>query len=500
MRKLRLARTPFDAQAQIICDGAPAVFASEEILSYLANSSQLSSFLAEPAMLDGGAHVDWYARISGTAMPLVELQGGDRATAEERLQFRLEQLRSLADALPESRQKRLLVAAASYPGPESIFVIGQEPVLSQWGSRSARPAATVALPKARLARPTAEQRSGAWIPVLIFLLVFAALAAVAWFNRQQFLALLEPPAQVATTQPVQLQAALQMTAALQAEQKRADDLRQQIQDLRKAFESKKASCAAPQPPQQPLPPPAPEQKTDVPAPPAPPAKNAETKPKPVTSKPEVVAALPQPSKETTPTPAQSCKAALQARKPWEAPEVVFVIDSSGSMGESVGGETRLDAAKESVSVVADSLPADVDTALVKFTACNEIDNDYFLPRDLLKQKVNALFPEGGTPLARSIERAANILSKKKDTVMIVVTDGEDSCNQKDPCKVAAAAKASHPNLTINVVDVSGNGLGTCIARAGGGSVIPARTPAEIKAAIQQATLPQTMPSACRGGN
>ena len=108
-------------------------------------------------------------------------------------------------------------------------------------------------------------------------------------------------------------------------------------------------------------------------------------------------------------------------------------------------------------------------------------------------------PQGGTPLARSIERAANILSTKKDTVMVVVTDGEDSCHQKDPCQTAAAAKASHPRLTINVVDVSGEGLGSCIARAGGGTTLPARTPAEIKLAMQQATYPSTLPAACKGG-
>jgi Mg-chelatase subunit ChlD len=151
-----------------------------------------------------------------------------------------------------------------------------------------------------------------------------------------------------------------------------------------------------------------------------------------------------------------------------------------------------------VEVIADNLPADVDTALVKFNGCNAIDNDYFLDRSTLKQKVNALSPQGGTPLGRSMERAANILSKKKPTVRVVVTDGEDSCGQKDPCAVAAAAKASHPNLTINVVDVSGDGSATCIARNGGGQVLPARTPAEIKSAMQQATYPTTLPSACKG--
>jgi len=180
--------------------------------------------------------------------------------------------------------------------------------------------------------------------------------------------------------------------------------------------------------------------------------------------------------------------------------VVFVVDASGSMKDSVGNETRLDAAKESVSFIADHLPADIDTALVKFTDCNAVDNDYFLNRPQLKQKVNQLQPTGGTPLARSIERAARILSPTKETVMVVVTDGDDTCRQKDPCEVARQAKASHPNLTINLVDVSGQGLGSCIAQNGGGRVLPAKTPLEIKQAIKDATNQVMLPPSCVGGN
>ena len=300
-------------------------------------------------------------------------------------------------------------------------------------------------------------------------------------------------------------AGLDLVAQLDAERQRASELRDQVKALRKEFEDKKLACAA-VPPPQPTPPPPPEKKVETPPPPKP-EKKVEA-PKPVTPKPEKKAEVPpkpEPPKEVaaaTPpppaTPKQACEQAIQERKSWDAPEVVFVLDASGSMAEDAGGETRLDSAKQSVAVIADNLPADVDTALVKFNGCNAIDNDYFLDRNQLKQKVNALNPQGGTPLGRSIERAANILSKKKPTVMVVVTDGEDSCGQKDPCAVAAAAKASHPNLTINVVDVSGTGGGACIAQNGGGQVLPARTPAEIKQAMQQATYAKTLPSACKG--
>src|SRR3569623_1766393 len=125
---------------------------------------------------------------------------------------------------------------------------------------------------------------------------------------------------------------------------------------------------------------------------------------------EVATATPPPPPPAAPPPPkQACEQAIQERKSWDAPEVVFVLDASGSMAEDAGGETRLDSAKQSVAVIADNLPADVDTALVKFDGCSAIDNDYFLDRNPLKQKVNALTPQGGTPLGRSIARAANLL-------------------------------------------------------------------------------------------
>jgi len=248
-------------------------------------------------------------------------------------------------------------------------------------------------------------------------------------------------------------------------------------------------------------------KAEVPKPepkPAPvkPQKKTEKPPEKAPAKEQAAITPPpsQPPAADTPTSKAQCQKLVPPRKKWEAPEVVFVVDASGSMQDRVGNESRLDAAKDSVSFIADHLPADIDTALVKFTDCNAVDNDYFLNRPDLKRKVNQLQPTGGTPLARSIERAARILSPTKETVMVVVTDGDDTCRQKDPCEVARQAKADHPNLTINLVDVSGQGLGSCIAKNGGGRVLPANTPLEIKQAIKEATNQVMLPSSCVEGN
>ena len=56
--------------------------------------------------------------------------------------------------------------------------------------------------------------------------------------------------------------------------------------------------------------------------------------------------------------------------------------------------------------------------------------------------------------------------------MVVVSDGGDTCGG-DPCAAARAAKAVKPDLTINVIDLSGGtdgGVLRCVADAGGGKV------------------------------
>src|SRR5689334_21768893 len=146
MRRLRLTRTTADAADPILHAGAPVTASAATILEQVGRAvPQLAGFLAEPVIAEDRNTIDWYATISGTAIPLQSLQGGDRTAAEERLQFRLGQLRALAAATADPRQKALLEAAANYPSPDSVYVVGQEPVLTQWGSRARRGAAAAAV-------------------------------------------------------------------------------------------------------------------------------------------------------------------------------------------------------------------------------------------------------------------------------------------------------------------------------------------------------------------
>lgn len=171
----------------------------------------------------------------------------------------------------------------------------------------------------------------------------------------------------------------------------------------------------------------------------------------------------------------------------------MIIDGSGSMREPFGNSpSRLAAAKSAAGVLIRSLPDDVDVGLVDFSACNRVRRDKFYSssqRPALIGEINGLTPQEGTPLAQAVQRAGAVASRSAASVMIVVTDGDDSCGG-DPCAAARAAKASRPDLTINVVDLSTNAKDRqvlqCMAAAGGGVVLRPGDPLDLQHKIKEA--------------
>lgn len=174
---------------------------------------------------------------------------------------------------------------------------------------------------------------------------------------------------------------------------------------------------------------------------------------------------------------------------------MVVVDGSGSMNEPyLGANSRIDQARRSIANMINGLPPGIDVGLVDFRGCDNVRRDRFYgdsERGQLIGEVNGLSPWGGTPLARSIERAGNIVSGDVEAVIVVVSDGEDTC-QGDPCAAARALKARKPKAIINVIDISGDGKGRaviqCVAQATGGRVLTPNSPADFTRKLQQATL------------
>jgi Mg-chelatase subunit ChlD len=148
------------------------------------------------------------------------------------------------------------------------------------------------------------------------------------------------------------------------------------------------------------------------------------------------------------------------------------------MRQPLGGSaSRLEAAKRAAEAMIRGLPSGVDVGLVDFSACGQVRRDKFYStpeRGALVGEINAISPKQGTPLADAIRRAGTVASDSAPSVLVIVSDGGDSCGG-DPCAVARSLKAAKPNVTINVIDLSDSPrerqVLQCIASAGGGRVL-----------------------------
>jgi hypothetical protein len=339
------------------------------------------------------------------------------------------------------------------------------------------------------------------LPWLLPLLLLLLLALLLWRASQPLTPIVverQAPAPAPPADPVP------------AEQDREKALRAELAELTRARDERLAMCKPIAPPAapQPVAPPTPPKVTELPPPPplpqpkpAPPKAEAKPKPGPPPEA-EVRPSPPVPPKDVAmaplppPMPPRS-KCSVNVA-PGDEPEVVVIVDGSGSMGEPYGGLTsKMTLAKSAIANVVTGLPDPVDVALIDFSNCDQVRLDKFFPaaeRPTLIGEVRSLQPDRGTPLARSIERAGNIVSADVESTIVVVSDGEDTCG-RDPCAAARAVKAKRPNITINVIDLGrgeGQAMMHCIAGATGGKVLTPNSSLDMTNKVQQATrLPDT---------
>ena len=178
--------------------------------------------------------------------------------------------------------------------------------------------------------------------------------------------------------------------------------------------------------------------------------------------------------------------------PTERPEVLVVVDGSGSMKESFpGASSRIGAAREAVARVVRSLHHDVVAGLISFSDCTETTTPRkyrYRDRSGLLARIRGIAPSRGTSLANSIRRAGNAAKSVGPATVVVVSDGEDTCGG-DPCAAARALKAGKPLLKINVIDLSGgrSPVLQCVADAAGGRVFAPADAEQMGREMQEAT-------------
>jgi Ca-activated chloride channel family protein len=162
------------------------------------------------------------------------------------------------------------------------------------------------------------------------------------------------------------------------------------------------------------------------------------------------------------------------------PEVMFILDASGSMWGKVGDKTKIEVAKEVMASAVTALPKEVRVGLTAYGHRKKgdcTDVEILIPagsndRQGLLKKVMSLSPKGKTPIAASIKMVAeNLKNKENETTIILVSDGIETCHD-DPCGVVKALKQSGIKFIIHVVGFGVDTKATeqlkCIASAGGG--------------------------------
>jgi Ca-activated chloride channel family protein len=207
----------------------------------------------------------------------------------------------------------------------------------------------------------------------------------------------------------------------------------------------------------------------------------------------------------------------------DPPKVELVLDVSGSMrARDVDGASRMSAAQQAFDEVIDAVPDEVRLGIRtlgatypgddKSVGCK--DSELLYPigpvdRTEAKTAVATLRPTGWTPIGYALRKADQDLGDSGGTRRIVlITDGEDSCGQPDPCDVARELAAHGTHLVIDTLgltlDAGTREQLSCIARATGGTYTAVQHTDQLTDRLKQlvrrsAATPVQNPTALQGG-
>ena len=180
-------------------------------------------------------------------------------------------------------------------------------------------------------------------------------------------------------------------------------------------------------------------------------------------------------------------------------DAMIVFDASGSMGATdyTLKVPRIARVKQSMARVLPEVAPVRRLGLIvygegAYNDCTSIQLRLKPTRNAASPLLNIISgidPRGRTPLTESVRLAAETLDyKKREAVVVLLTDGEETCGG-DPCKTAALLKADSPNLTIHVVgyrDEQGTYFkARCMAEETGGKYFSVSTEDELVDALRK---------------
>ncbi|MGY0019600.1 VWA domain-containing protein [Streptomyces sp. YJ-C3] len=204
-------------------------------------------------------------------------------------------------------------------------------------------------------------------------------------------------------------------------------------------------------------------------------------------------------------PAGTAVAADEPAGDKPAPKVELVLDVSGSMrARDIDGDSRMAAAKQAFNEVLDATPEEVELGIRTLganypgedrkTGCKDTAQLYPvgpLDRTEAKTAVATLRPTGWTPIGPALLKAADDLDQGAAGTrrIVLISDGEDTCQPLDPCEVAREIAAKGIGLTIDtlglVADAKTRAQLSCIADATGGTYTSVRHKDELTDRVGQ---------------
>lgn len=260
--------------------------------SMLANSlsQKHALLLAEPVHEASGSATDWYTEAQGDVRPLSALPESEQRLARQAFSTLAADIEKLALELKndpgatKNIRGNILSLALRYPSENNLYMVGSQPVVTNWGFEpgtagaqpedlvrlgAAMPAAAVsaALPRTEALPPPAPVSGFAWWrAVLSFLLGLLLLVALFYLAGMllgpagcavpaaSIGGCATPPAPVTPggcapavvgTEPADPEVNKELVAGMTAEQERERSLRAELEDLRRRLAERAALCVPP---------------------------------------------------------------------------------------------------------------------------------------------------------------------------------------------------------------------------------------------------------------
>lgn len=182
---------------------------------------------------------------------------------------------------------------------------------------------------------------------------------------------------------------------------------------------------------------------------------------------------------------------------------MVVLDASGSMNADDAPGPRIDAAKNAVTGLISSLPAEAqvglqvygtgtgNSAAEKAAGCQDIETLVPVgPVDpaAFASTVEGIVASGYTPIGAALQAAADALPTEGPRAIVLVSDGIDTCAPPPPCEVAEELAERGIDLTVHTigfrVDAEARAELECIAEVARGSYTDADSSDELADALR----------------